>query len=343
MAAADVPVLGNSASGTVTPDGGGVINYTGVEAVRTPLIYQAPGAAELTLSFNETDDELDLFDAEEESVLASATNKAISSISEVRIIGSSEADALTLNASFNRPVWFDGGSGSVADMLLGPDEDNTWEITSANEGSLNSHVSFTGVEKLVGGLDDDLFLVRDDGTGATTIDVAGVRTLTTDESDDGQDRLGVFGIAATDNDPDSPIGTVTLGDGPNRISYDGFEQVATRLSYQATGPEQLALGLDDPDAENPKVQVVGASTVEKSLATTSEVIVSGSSAPDTLTIDVSLPSALAVTFDGQGDDDTLVGPDVLLSADASDQPLWRISGDNAGASTTPSNLSASKT
>ena len=127
VAAADVPVLGDGASGTVTPDGGGVINYTGVEAVRTPLIYQAPGAAELTLSFNETDDELDLFDAEEESVLASATNKAISSISEVRIIGSSEADALTLNASFNRPVWFDGGSGSVADMLLGPDEDNAWE------------------------------------------------------------------------------------------------------------------------------------------------------------------------------------------------------------------------
>ena len=169
-------------AGTVGLTDWGQIVYTGTETVQTPLIYEMSNAAALTFSYNETDNIVDLFDADEDSVLPVVTNKSVDSISEVRIIGSSGADILTINNTFGRLIWFEGGEGD--DQLVGPDESNFWEITASGEGQLNDAANFTGVEKLVGGKNDDVFRVVDDGSGAVAIDVDGLRALSDSEKEE---------------------------------------------------------------------------------------------------------------------------------------------------------------
>ncbi|MCI0464745.1 MAG: hypothetical protein L0Z62_48090, partial [Gemmataceae bacterium] len=53
----------------------------------------------------------------------------------------------------------DGGAGPLADVLIGPDVDNTWSVTGPNAGMLNGSIDFVGIESLTGGFAADVFQV----------------------------------------------------------------------------------------------------------------------------------------------------------------------------------------
>src|SRR5262249_12782295 len=55
------------------------------------------------------------------------------------------------------------GGGNL-DMITGPDTDNTWTLTGANQGTLNAAADFVNIEALAGGQADDTFLVRPHGS-----------------------------------------------------------------------------------------------------------------------------------------------------------------------------------
>jgi streptogramin lyase len=55
-------------------------------------------------------------------------------------------------------VTLDGGAG--INMLQGPNQNNTWQITAPNAGSLDANVNFGNVQNLIGGTANDTFAIR---------------------------------------------------------------------------------------------------------------------------------------------------------------------------------------
>ena len=328
----DQPDAPDSLNGTIQSTGSTTITkYTNVEVVRTPLIYQASSATNAKLIFDQTSEQVDLVDESEDSVLTSGTNKRIGSISEVRIIGSADADTLTINDVINRPVFFDGKNG--VDVLVGPEETNEWKVETKGadqEGTLNDFLKFVNLEHLKGGLDDDIFRIFDDGGGTTSIAVAGARELRGGETDSGEDSLFIRGVESTDTGS-----AVELSGGAGRVTYSGIDRVGTRFSYTAiAGGPPMALRIGNVGAGDFFVKLMDTNSPtllgERDLATISEVVINGSASSDTLTIDNSLIAGLPVIFNGNGGTDTVIGPDVAAAEDAADQPLWYIYGHNQG-------------
>ena len=67
----------------------------------------------------------------------------------------------------------DGGvndNSDIFDVLVGPDASNTWTLTGANAGTLNSTTAFTGIERLTGGSKADLFRVQTSGSLSGVLD-----------------------------------------------------------------------------------------------------------------------------------------------------------------------------
>ena len=64
-----------------------------------------------------------------------------------------------------------GGTGS--NRLIGPDLTAAWSISSANGGSLNRNISFTGFASLLGGSQSDSFFFKPGGTLAGDLDGGG--------------------------------------------------------------------------------------------------------------------------------------------------------------------------
>lgn len=70
------------------------------------------------------------------------------------LIGGSNADTFTLNTgSFNGSIA--GGGGT--DTLAATSGTNSWQVTGANAGTLNTTTTFSGITNLVGGVDADTF------------------------------------------------------------------------------------------------------------------------------------------------------------------------------------------
>ena len=82
------------------------------------------------------------------------------SFEHAEIIGGPSANSLTIS-DWSGSFTFDGAGDS--DTLRGGDDANTWQITGANAGSLNSN-SFSNVENLTGGLANDTFNLPDGGS-----------------------------------------------------------------------------------------------------------------------------------------------------------------------------------
>jgi hypothetical protein len=49
------------------------------------------------------------------------------------------------------------GTSGAGDTLIGPDAVNTWTITGSNSGNINGSFTFSGIENLTGGANDDTF------------------------------------------------------------------------------------------------------------------------------------------------------------------------------------------
>ena len=73
------------------------------------------------------------------------------------IVGGVNADAFGIAAGGSLSGVLAGGAGT--DTVFGPDQNNTWSITGPNAGALVGFVAFTSIERIVGGMADDLFQV----------------------------------------------------------------------------------------------------------------------------------------------------------------------------------------
>ncbi|MFB2923247.1 CHAT domain-containing protein, partial [Aerosakkonema funiforme] len=91
-------------------------------------------------------------------------------ISEITIGLANSTGTITLydTATFNAPANIAGGA-----TLLGSNKDTTWNITSANSGSLSGYpngFTFNNIENLIGGTANDIFLFNDGVKFSGTID-----------------------------------------------------------------------------------------------------------------------------------------------------------------------------
>ncbi|MEJ2167167.1 MAG: hypothetical protein P8X90_16690, partial [Desulfobacterales bacterium] len=148
-----------------------------------PLEPRAGTAVDLTLRLEQINgtDMLQVIDTGSQSVLQS---QALKDTDAVEIIGSDQEDTFRIDLDFDDLLdtlllTFDGDDG--ADALWGPDTDNTWRLTAANEGTLNSRLSFTGIENLTGGSAQDTFEF-DDGAGVDGMINGGLGVNTLDYS-----------------------------------------------------------------------------------------------------------------------------------------------------------------
>jgi hypothetical protein len=118
----------------------GVLNINGAAGADTIAIAPDPNdASKIQVTLN-----------------GQASSFALSAITSIVVAGQAGNDALTLALAPTMPVTFNGGAG--ADTLIAPNVANTWTITAAGTGSLNSGgspVAFTGIENLTGGTDTD--------------------------------------------------------------------------------------------------------------------------------------------------------------------------------------------
>ncbi len=70
--------------------------------------------------------------------------------------------------SFNNISVFTGSSNS--DTIIGADTDTTFRITDTNAGTINDHLSFSGIENLIGGSGNDSFVLVGSGVINGSID-----------------------------------------------------------------------------------------------------------------------------------------------------------------------------
>ncbi|NVM20741.1 MAG: LEPR-XLL domain-containing protein, partial [Desulfobacterales bacterium] len=119
--------------------------------------------------------------------------------------GGAEADTYVFEAGGSTDGLIDGGEG--ADTLEAPDATNTWEITGADTGTLNTQV-FESIENLIGGEADDTFVLGDGGGISGLIDGGG-----------GEDTL-----VGPDADTDWTIDGMNAGQVAG-VSFSGFENL----------------------------------------------------------------------------------------------------------------------
>lgn len=71
----------------------------------------------------------------------------------------------------NPTVTLDGGGGS--NTIQGPNQENVWQLSGVNAGSLDSNINFTDAQGLVGGSANDKFAIKNGGSLAGTLDGGG--------------------------------------------------------------------------------------------------------------------------------------------------------------------------
>lgn len=92
----------------------------------------------------------------------------IDSITQIEVGLGAGADSLVIDSSLSDALQAEGielivTGGDDDDTLIGPDANSAWELTGDDSGSLNTWITFSGVENLVGGSAADTFAIRDGG------------------------------------------------------------------------------------------------------------------------------------------------------------------------------------
>ncbi len=128
----------------------------------TPFIVDmvGPDGDDYTLRYDQASDNIQIIDDATGEIV---DQKLLQETSEVRIVGTDQDDQLTVDlANFVLPVdiSFDGGLGD--DTLVAADTSNAWTIDGSDTGDVNG-LSFSGVENLVGGAEDDTFYIGASG------------------------------------------------------------------------------------------------------------------------------------------------------------------------------------
>ena len=140
---------------------------------------------DLTLNFDETASEYQLLTSAD--VLVSSADAADAAIDGIiNVTGTTGDDSLTLDLdSLSAETINFLGTGN--DTLHGPDADSEWNLTGAGSGTLansTAGVTFTGIERLVGGAENDNFNIEALGSVSNGVDGgAGDDALIADDVD----------------------------------------------------------------------------------------------------------------------------------------------------------------
>ena len=150
----------------------------------------------------------------------------VANLGLVQLISGQGNDAFIVSALGTIPLAL-GDAGGV-DSLTGPDAATTWTITGADAGNLGPAATFTGVENLVGGSGDDVFVFAD-GAGVSGAIAGGAGTNTLDYS---AYATGVYvnlqtGIATGVAGGIANIQNVTGSQGDNILVGNGNRNVLT--------------------------------------------------------------------------------------------------------------------
>jgi hypothetical protein len=95
-----------------------------------------------------------------------------SNVTSLTIDAGSGNDSLTVaGPSTGTHVTYNAGGGS--NTLIGPNLNNTWNITSLNGGTLDGNTTFSSVQNLIGGASNDTFAFINGGSLAGSIDGGG--------------------------------------------------------------------------------------------------------------------------------------------------------------------------
>ena len=148
------------------------------------LSYAGAAAFDLTLRYDEPSQKLQLVDNATSTTLL---EQSLADTSAVIIQGSSEADALTIDFStlfeVSGGIIFDDSAAGDGDTLeIGGKPGQAWNITGADSGTAEGGVTFSGIENLTGGADnEDTFTVSEGGRLSGVMDggAGGFDTLVT--------------------------------------------------------------------------------------------------------------------------------------------------------------------
>ncbi len=80
-----------------------------------------------------------------------------------RLVGGTGDDNFIFESTGSMSSGIEGGGQVFGDTVLAPDTANIWNITGSNAGTLAGHSSFTGIENLMGGEQDDSFVFKSGG------------------------------------------------------------------------------------------------------------------------------------------------------------------------------------
>ena len=143
-------------------------------------------------------------------------SRALSSVLELAIVGSDQADAFELGLGvpeLTLPIRIDGGGG--ADRIRGPPSTLTWNITGSDTGTAGS-VTLIGIENFEGAAgNEDTFVFGPNGFLAGTVDggQGGFDTV----------EIAGNGTAVTSTITGAQSGTIARG--TDVITYSGMEPV----------------------------------------------------------------------------------------------------------------------
>ncbi len=296
----------------------------GTFAVPTGIIevYGGPGTDAVTLDGTANND---------------AFTIGAGTVSELAAQNTAQATAFSvgLNAIPSLTLKGDGGS----DNLTGPNQANTWDLTAANAGTLDSTISFSGIQNLTGGSAADYLAFTtstasvsgliDGGGGANTLDFSGRTTAVTvtmvaggpnkATATGGWTNIGtVIGGAATNTLIGANTANVWDITGANAGTLDGA------LTF--SGFQNLTGGsVDDTFAFLPGGSLAGNL---KGGAPTNTLDFSQYGSPVTVNLGAKTATGIGGTwasiqvFDGTGTTDTLIGTNA--------NSIWSLSGIDAG-------------
>jgi hypothetical protein len=121
------------------------------------------------------------------------------------------------------PIILDGGSGT--DRIIGPEQENTWRLTTRGAGELNSVIQFLAMERILGGAHDDTFQlvgmggitgILDGGAGENSIDYSQADRLVTFNLSTSK-ATGTGGIAHISHLTGSPQASTLVGPGTDNV------------------------------------------------------------------------------------------------------------------------------
>jgi hypothetical protein len=150
-------------------------------------------------------------------------------VASLRLEANGGSDTFALSALPAVPLVIDGGA-TDKNVLSAPDTDNTWDLTGADAGTLNSTVTFSGVGTLVGGSAADTFTFHDGvssfrslkgGAGIDTLDYTDYKTGVTVDLASASGTTGATEVSGFENANGGEGNDVLKGDDQDNVLKGG--------------------------------------------------------------------------------------------------------------------------